>query len=504
MHKKINIDEISLEIENSLSSEIKLKQGIFFTKINGVKLMSDGIDFNNVKSVIDTAAGSCNFLLYLADLYPNITFYGIEKNIQVYNQTKIIVDKYKNIKYFLGDAIYDFFDIPKCDLYIGNPPWVNFIDLDKEYRDKIKETWTQYFSVKKDFRMLLGDSRGDLCQLFMYMSIKKYLKDGGRFSVLMPIMSIRSKNSSSHDFREFKNINVTKITEITSISPFENTERSSCFIDGFNEGDTKFPIEYVVFGKDTLTKKLTKKGNNLVFEGDRDILGKSEYVARQGINTLGANDIFIFKSEPKLKSPLIKRLLKSSDIKKWYYKPSYWILLPYEDKKVIDEQMMENNFPQIYEYLNSHRDKLSRRKSKLVKKNFYQLFGVGDYTFKKYKVIWKGLGSKKLECVVVDEETLPNQSMNCYISTDNFDEANYICAVLNSNFFENELLKVCESGSKSFAQPNIMNNFRIKKYDHSNPIQIELSDLSKKFHLSDNKEGDSMKLENLVMQLFEE
>lgn len=499
-----NIDDISIAIENSIDSTSRLKEGIFFTKENAIKLITKDIDFSTIKSVIDTASGSCNFLIYLASKYKHIQFYGIEKNEQVYRQTLEITKKFSNIKYFHGDMFFDEFDIPLCDLYLGNPPWVNYIDLEENYREKIKKVWTSYFKVKKDFRMLLGDSRGDLSQIFMYYSIKKFLKEDGKFSVIMPLTSIRSKNSSAEDFRSFQNITVNKISEISKINPFINTDRTCCFIEGKNGGQTNFPVDYQVYVDDNkyISKELFNKNGNLIFKDENDISGKSDYIARQGINTLGANDIFFFKEKPQINSNLIKRLLKSSDIKKWTYNPSYWVLVPYNsDGKIIVESQLRLD-SQVWDYLLSHKNKLQNRKSKFVKNNFYQLFGVGDYTFKKYKVMWRGLGSKRLECVVVDSETMPNQSMNCYISTDDFQESHYICAIMNSEFYENQVFKICESGSKSFGQPNIINSLIIKKYDQTNQLHNELSKLSISFHDNTPSKEELLKLEKLVEKLY--
>lgn len=499
-----NIDDNSLLIENSITQIDRLKQGIFFTKENAIEMMSIKIDFTKIKSVIDTAAGSCNFLIYLAKKYKHIQFYGIEKNKDVYKLTLKSIEGIENIKYFNGDMFFDKFDIPLCDLYIGNPPWVNFIDLEEDYREKIKKVWTDNFKIKKDFRMLLGDSRGDLSQIFMYYSINNFLKPDGIFSVIMPVTAIRSKNSSAADFREFTNLTVSEITEISNINPFANTERTSCFIEGKKGGQTKFPIKYSIYknSSEIEVKELDKKGNNLVFSDEDDITGKCSYVARQGINTLGANDIFFFKKQTNLKSDIVKRLLKSSDIKKWSYNPSYWALIPYKNGKIISEDELSSQYSDEYNYLINNKEKLKNRKSKFVKNNFYQLFGVGDYTFKKYKVMWKGLGSKRLECAVVNEETMPNQSMNCYISTDSENEAHYICAIMNSNFYESQLLKICESGSKSFGQPNIINNLIIPIFEVDNKIHLEISNISKKFHKDSTNIDELNRLEYLVKSLY--
>jgi len=354
------------------------------------------------------------------------------------------------------------------------------------------------YDVKFSFKTLLGDSRGDLSQIFMSYSIDKYLKTNGKFSVIMPVTSIRSRNNTSNDFRNFKiknyEISISSIHEITDIKPFDNTERTSCFLVGEKNKSTNYPIPYYIHSeKETIEKELFNKDNNLIFVDDNkfNILGKSNYKARQGINTLGANDVFFFKTKPIFNSSIIKRLLKSSDITKWSCVPSYWVLFPYKEKSIMSEDDL-SKYKEEYEYLQSNKKLLLSRKSKLAKV-YYQLFGIGDYTFSEYKVVWKGLGAKKLEAAVIEEGILPNQSMHCYISLDNKMEANYICGILNSNFYEKSILQISESGAKSFGQPNIINGIKLPKYDNNNLIHNELANLSISFHES----SQNINFENL-------
>ena len=332
----------------------------------------------------------------------------------------------------------------------------------------------------------------------MSYSIDKYLNTNGNFAVVMPITSIRSRNNTSNDFRNFKirnyEISISSIHEITEIKPFENTERTSCFLVGTKDNSTNYPIPYYIHFEDKIIQKeLFNKENNLIFidENQFNILGKSNYKARQGINTLGANDIFFFKTKPKFDSSIIKRLLKSSDIEKWSCTPSYWVLFPYQNKTIMTEKDLEN-FKEEHAYLTSNKSTLLKRKSKLAK-IYYQLFGVGEYTFSEYKVVWKGLGAKKLEAAVIKEGILPNQSMHCYISTNSEMEANYICAILNSNFYEKSILQISESGAKSFGQPNIINSIKLPTYDSNNKIHKELANLSISFH----KDKKLITLDNL-------
>jgi hypothetical protein len=60
-----------------------------------------------------------------------------------------------------------------------------------------------------------------------------------------------------------------------------------------------------------------------------------------------------------------------------------------------DTSYIENEFPKTWRYLTLHADKLDGRKSVIYKKNpRFSVFGVGEYTFKPWKIAICGLYKK--------------------------------------------------------------------------------------------------------------
>ncbi|MGL1892848.1 MAG: SAM-dependent methyltransferase [Spirochaetaceae bacterium] len=485
-----------MDIENQIDSKTRLKQGIFFTKLHVVNKITSHFKLNNVKHVIDSAAGSCNFLIDLAKKNQEIEFYGIEKNETIYNNVLEDIKGIKNLHYFKGDILLDKFPIPKCDLYIGNPPFINFSDLDEDYREKIKPIWLSYFPESKGFKMLLGDSRGDISQLIFAFTVKQYLKNSGRIGVILPNSLIKG-NSASAGFRKFQNIVVESIVDISDDNPFNNTTRNCFYILAKNGGKTKFPIKYIVNNR---IIKLVKAGDDLVEQG-QTILQTSEYKARQGVNTLGANSVFFFKEKPAFESKLLKPLLKSSDINPFNYEPSYQILYPYKNGKLIPEETLMANYPIAYNYLSGFREKLEHRKSRFAQKCWYSLFGVGPYTCAKYKVVWRGLGAKELVAALTTD-TIPNQSMNCYIPTETELEGHFLCGIMNSKIFKSQLNLLNEEGAKSFAQPNTINKIYIPLFNQNEDLHSLISDIANQLTRGFNTDLYK-ELNNRVLELYQ-
>jgi type I restriction-modification system DNA methylase subunit len=93
--------------------------------------------------------------------------------------------------------------IGKVDIVAGNPPWVNWENLPKEYRDKSKGIWENYGlfkTIKKGTR--LGSVKKDLSMLFTYACVDRYLNDGGKLGFV--ITQTVFKTQAGHGFRRFR------------------------------------------------------------------------------------------------------------------------------------------------------------------------------------------------------------------------------------------------------------------------------------------------------------
>lgn len=441
-----------------------MSEGIFFTSPPVVEEITDQFDFDKIDSVVDSAAGSGNFLIPLARRYGKKQFYAIEKNPIVFEAARSEAEGIPNLHYFRGDALFDDFPIPPCDLYLGNPPFVNYANIKTDYRERLKPLWTSLMPVSRGFSLLLGDSRGDLAGVVFYRTVEKFLKAGGRFGVILP-NSLLKGNAASAGFRTFPGIRVEKVVDISHKNAFVHTDRACFYLVGTKGEETVYPLPYHT---EKGIMSLYPRGDSLVEKGWEDE-GGSDYPVRQGINTLGANGIFFFDDKPDLEEPLLHPLLRSGDVSENRADPSRWALLPYNGEgKILEEDVLEKHYPLTWQYLNRHRKKLSARKSRFARKHWYALFGIGSYTFSPYKVVWRAMGAKKLEAAVITD-AIPNQAMHGYIACETEEEARYLCDLLNSEKMRRLAALLSESRSRSFAQPGTMKQLPIKKFNPQTP-----------------------------------
>jgi len=123
----------------------------------------------------------------------------------------------------------------KFDFVVGNPPWVRWDYLSKEYRNATLQLWKDYglFSLK-GFQSRLGGGKKDFSMLFVYASSYYYLKEGAKLGFLITQEVFKSKGAGE-GFRRFqlgdgKYLKVLKAHDLASIQPFEGAANKTAAI----------------------------------------------------------------------------------------------------------------------------------------------------------------------------------------------------------------------------------------------------------------------------------
>ena len=265
------------------------------------------------------------------------------------------------------------------------------------------------------------------------------------------------------------------------------------------------------------------------------VLGTNEYKARTGIFTGGANAIYwmdIIKKldngnvvisnitekakrkvenvEWEIEKDLIYPLVQGSDLKKWSVNTKSYILCPHtiETKmQPIDKEDMKKYYPLTYSYLLNFKKDLDERKGfagwekEIQKENFHAILRVGEYTFSKYKVAWRYIASEFITAVISECQDeylgkkllIPNEKV-MYISTDNENEAYYLCGVLSS-----DPVAFCV---KSYMNPtsistHVLEKLNIANYDENDDRHLQIAELCKLGHNAEN-DVEKMKILNEI------
>jgi len=450
----------------------------------------------------------------------------------------------------------------KFDYVLGNPPWINWESLPEDYREQTKEIWVYYGlsndkNSKKENKNLkerkvgrLGKVKKDFSMLFIVVSLKNYLSNDGILAMLCPYTLFKVTAGSEFRFlisgkKTFNNeefpVKVIKILDLVEIKPFEDSTTRTAGIIIKKGAKTEFPINVEMWRPKSVIKpnfpleEVIEKSerypmkffpmseydvsspwfmlNETAFYGLKKVIGKSDYIAHEGVNT-GLNEAYwveLIKKENdltfirnlnnvgKIKVPKIEEwieesllypLIRGRDIKEFISSPSGFIIVPHD--KVTGKCIMENEFRQLfpftYRYLLKIKDNLLDRSAyKLLGKSlpFYSLFDISSYSFSKYKVAWAYVsgnisGKALLRAGLIepneDKVVIPNEKC-IFISTEDYYEALYILGVLNSSISK---LIVASYSIETHIAPDIMNVIRIIKYDKNNKDHLSIAEIVKK------------------------
>jgi len=521
---------------------------------------------------------------------------------RVYNQLTELKNQKRNSIWatIIKNAYMPLF-LKGFDFVAGNPPWVNWESLPDGYRKETMHLWADcgLWRLKKKGGMetILGKSKRDLSTLMLYESMRRYLKDGGRLGFV--ITQSVFKTGAAQGFRHFRiltdhrskeiPVRVESADDFTDFQPFEGATNRSAMIVLRRGLPTTYPMKrYTVWqklpGKSlraelNLTleevKKLTRRlpyhakpvdakdktsswitAREKALDALKKVLGKSDYQAREGVNTGGANAVYWLKDvEPVGKDPhtgkqliralnltegqksgirqihepflleeeLVYPLLRGRDVQRWRAKPSAWILMVQDPKarRGIEVLKMQREYPHAWSYLKGFEEELRERaafkryftrKDKNSRKAvetgpFYSMFNVGEYTFAKYKVMWREQASRIESCVARgSKEHLPLPDHKLMLVDCKSDrESHYLTALLNS---ASSNLAVLSYAIGIQFDTHLVHNLNIARFNPRKTLHRQLAELSEKAHkLADGEEWQELaeveeKIDLLVAKLY--
>jgi hypothetical protein len=376
----------------------------------------------------------------------------------------------------------------RFDILFGNPPWRNFTDLPASYKKKTKKLFFEYDLIHDPRNLLLGGSRVDIAALVLKKTIQRNLKPGGEAVFFVPL-SLLSSGGAHAAFRSYS-VNripycIDTVFDFHDLPIFEGVSTRYGLISLRRDAQQKFPLSYHLWNsgvwEDLCARPLFSPDDPLsVFspqseDCDRihiEVSGRS--LPRQGINTCGANDVFFFDEYETFTGELCRVANKTSEViipRQYVFPlvtvanfgeeqpaPRKWVLLPYsETGRPLDEKELEK-VPRLKEYLHTKKPRLAARRGTLIgswirRGLWWALFGVGEYSFSPYKVIWEAYGKNTFRPKLFSGSWQANQSLQAFMPFDSAKEARGILRQLEAGAVEKYLLSLKTEGTMNWAQP---------------------------------------------------
>lgn len=493
----------------------------------------------------------------------------------IYDFMKKSYDESKNLYFLYKEYIKNTYSLERknyFDIVLGNPPWINWENLDKNYRSRIEFIWP-FIGLFAYSGSKMAFSKEDISTFITYVVSDYYLKNKGILGFFLS-QTIFQSFSNSRGFRNFYLLNNNTPLKILSVKDFgrskifDGANTKTAFLTLVKGENNSYPINYFKFDlkfkyKDYLSFYVSNQALLLAEPSDTKditsnwriydqnsgsvsgILGNSAYRARAGIFTGGANAVYyqelfsysdnIFKTSnvterakrffPKmqleLESDLIYPFVRGRDVEEWIvqYSSSRAILIPHtiESKMVpIEEKILQQKYPYTYEYLYSAKEFLHNRGGLTAMdkvnadKGFYTILRVGDYTFSKYKVVWRYIHTR-FTCAVLEPTLLINnvtkpcipQEKLMTIACNSEIEAFYLCGYLGSkqvkNFIESKMVNTQISA-------HVIQNIHIPLFDINNLSHQKIAELCKEGHKlkSLNPKNSIEEIRNCISDLVEE
>lgn len=347
--------------------------------------------------------------------------------------------------------------IPPSTHVCGNPPWVKWSNLPKDYAQSIQQHCRDLgvFSTDK----WVGGIEADISTVITYQAVKHYLARGGRLGFFLPGSVFITESSAG--FRKFSidsgrlACKVLLVEDYQDIRPFDGVSNHPTFLMLERDAPTKFPVPYhsweaggegskqrvyasaeqfrhsakriegvgvpVPGGDGTRPWLVGSAQDQAVFAKVFAAGAKPEYQARKGVTTdrngifwvyatdtgvpgaitvRNAADIGKTKGIPQItalvESEHVFPLLRGRGVAPFNAVPETELRIVVPQRGMHGDPNLAAAYPHTYKFLNRFKSHLEQRSSlKRFQKGqaFYSLWSTGPYTFSPFKVLWREMGN---------------------------------------------------------------------------------------------------------------
>lgn len=340
---------------------------------------------------------------------------------------------------------FNFNTLPRNNLLIiGNPPWANNETLSKLNSANLPPK--SNFKNLRGVEALTGASNFDICEYILL----KLLNDCRGFDAMLAMLCKIStaRNVYKEMIRTEFNFACCEIFEFDSAKIF-GISASACllFIRLTKEDTPSPPLKIFTFDEPNKPKKIFDCNDS-----DGEFFGKCCFEWRQGIKhdcakilelTLEEN---VFKNGfgevVDIEDDLIFPLIKSSMIKAACIDKFSKYLIVTQRRVNEDTSRIKKFFPKAWDYLTAHENFFAARKSSIYRgRPKFSMFGVGDYSFAKYKVVVSGFYKVPLFALIHSSKPVMTDDTTYFIGFETFDAAYTVMLLLNSERVQKFLME---------------------------------------------------------------
>ncbi|MCI0512013.1 hypothetical protein L0128_02210 [candidate division KSB1 bacterium] len=445
------------------------------------------------QTIIEPTFGKGSFIISSLKYFNSIkTIFGIEINDRYVWETKL-----KILQYFLDNPrqsipeIYlynqDIFNFDfnlikqKIDSYIlviGNPPWITNSELSALNSNNVPNK--SNLKNLKGIDAITGKGNFDIGEFISLLMLETFADFNGKMGFLIKNSVIKN---IVEDLKKFHFcISNIKTFKIDAKKFFSASVEASLFTCHLNQPSHDLICDaYENMMDHSVSVKFGWYKNKFIsdlaaYKNSLDYDGRSPYEWRQGVKhdcakvfELTKNENYYlngFDEKIDIEDDLVYGLIKSSDLKSdMINHPRKYVIIT---QNFIGENTLyiKAKYPKLFAYLTKYQNLLNSRKSSMYKnKPHFSIFGIGDYSFKPYKIAISGLYKiprfslilpENGKCLMLDD--------TCYfLSYDKLEIALYTWCILTSKYVYNLLKTISFLDAKRPYTKEILMRISIAK-----------------------------------------
>jgi len=406
---------------------------------------------------------------------------------------------------------------PVADHLVGNPPWIPWGDLPEPLRDAWRETHVDSLDLfpREGFTARLGHGNDDISVLFVWVCIAHYLVEGGTAGFVLKRDILRGPAGRLLRTQSVgaRPLAVRHVHDFAELHPFGPDVGADAAVYTFAaDVEPSFPVPVDSWGAgagapafasaDDIHGTLTREGGAVVpvepddpssawvpKAAERAALGECAHEIRHGFKD-DAKDVFGLDRDQlaALEPDCVYPYISSRHLVRYGLFGHDLHLVPMRKANQDNEDELRGTCPATYEYLAANREALEDRSSTTLDGGpFYNVFGLGEYTWAPYKVVWCRLGFNP-EFAVVSTVQDPDLGEKLVVPGDHFmfiptvdrEAAHFLCGLLNSAPYQRSLAGIASNGKSSLSKA-VVSKLALPAYRDTGPSE-RLAELSMRAH----------------------
>ena len=432
--------------------------------------------------IIEPTCGQGNFIIAALLTFDSIEeVYGIEIYKPYLDVLKEKLQKFGNslekVKIHLyHESVFDF-DFNnlsnlvkgKTVLAIGNPPWVT--------NSKLSEIGSENLPNKSNFKgvkgleAITGKGNFDIAEYICIQMIEKLSAENVYFAFLLKNSVIRNLvyeqkagkysllNITQYNIDAQKEFDVSVSAALLSMRLFGGNERR-CKVFDFYSNQFLYSFGWV---KDRFVSDVERYVKTQMIDGTFPFIWRSglkhDCSKVMELSKIDGKYLNALGEVVEIEDDVIFTLVKSADIKEEIIEHTRKYVIVTQHNTNEDTSLLKDNYPKAYQYLLDHSEFLDGRKSVIYKdRPRFCMFGIGDYTFKKYKIVISGLYKQTYFSMVSEiEGKVAVCDDTCYmLGFDSYDVARLTLEILNSQSVQDFVNSICFYDAKRAINKDIL------------------------------------------------